>query len=116
MVHGRAKRYRTPAGKDVVEEFLSEIPSVARSIGDQVIEMLETGEIQSRPRHVDNLGDGVRELRWSYQNVQYRLTFAELDGRVWLLSGFIKKTEKTPRRELQLAKRRLREIAREQGR
>ncbi|MFD0391773.1 type II toxin-antitoxin system RelE/ParE family toxin [Tistrella bauzanensis] len=39
-----------------------------------------------------------------------RVLFAVKDGKILILSGFIKKTQKTPKIEIETAKKRLREF------
>jgi phage-related protein len=58
---------------------------------------------------VDNLGDGVWEVRSRLDNRIARILFAMVDQEIVLLHGFIKKTQKTPADELELAKKRKRQ-------
>ena len=55
---------------------------------------------------VDNLGDGVWEVRSRLKNRIARTLFAVVDEEIVLLHGFIKKQQKTPRDELDLAQKR----------
>lgn len=55
---------------------------------------------------VGSLGGGLWELR-STHGVEYRVLFAVEAGRIYLLHGFVKKTEKTPRADELLGRRRL---------
>lgn len=55
---------------------------------------------------VDNLGDGVWEVRSRLQNRIARTLFAMVDQEIVLLHGFIKKEQRTPQLELDLAKKR----------
>ena len=58
------------------------------------------------------LGDGICEVQTSLaQNRIARVLFyIDKKGRMVLLHGFIKKTQKTPTEDLELAKRRLKEV------
>lgn len=59
-----------------------------------------------------SLGHGLWELRTRTPRGQARVIFC-FSGRVMiLLHGFIKKSAKTPRRELELAQRRSRDVVR----
>jgi predicted XRE-type DNA-binding protein len=54
----------------------------------------------------DNLGDGIWEVRSRLENRIARTLFAMVDQEIVLLHGFIKKQQKTPPDELELAKKR----------
>ena len=55
---------------------------------------------------VDHLGDGLWEVRSRLDNRLARTLFAMVDQEIVLLHGFIKKQQKTPADELELAKKR----------
>ena len=58
---------------------------------------------------VDNLGDGVWEIRSRLPNRIARTLFAVINEEIVLLCGFIKKQQRTPLNELALAKKRKKE-------
>jgi len=58
---------------------------------------------------VDNLGEGIWELRTRLPNRIARVLFIVSGEQIVVLHGFIKKTRKTPPQELHLAQRRKRE-------
>jgi len=55
---------------------------------------------------VDNLGDGIWEVRSRLDNRIARTLFAVIDQEIVLWHGFIKKQQKAPQDELELAKKR----------
>jgi phage-related protein len=55
---------------------------------------------------VDNLGDGIGEVRSRLDNRIARTLFAMVNQEMVLLHGFIKKQQTTPQDELDLAKKR----------
>jgi phage-related protein len=55
---------------------------------------------------VDNLGDGIWEVRSRLDNRIARTLFVPVDQEIVLLHGFIKKQQRTPPDELELAKKR----------
>ena len=55
---------------------------------------------------VDNLGDGIWEVRSRLDNRIARTLFALVNQEIVLLHGFIKKQQKTPSDELALARKR----------
>jgi phage-related protein len=57
------------------------------------------------------MGDGLWEMRTNLPNNRIaRLLFCVTGGRILVLHGFIKKTQKTPNEELTQARRRKKEI------
>lgn len=63
------------------------------------------------PPHTDAFGDGLFELRLKGQEGIARVFFCALVGRrVMMLHSFVKKTRKTPPREVEVARKRMKEI------
>ena len=61
--------------------------------------------------HTRALGDGLFEVRAKAEEGIGRAFFCTLVGRrIVILHGFIKKTDKTPKRELTIARNRLKEV------
>ncbi len=104
------RHYETGSGRDPIREFLEEQPSFERAACDEVIAPLETGDLDQRPQHRDYLGDGLWEPRLSANRKQDRFLYATAGSRAFLLVAFIKKTPQTPLRQIELAKRRWREL------
>lgn len=60
--------------------------------------------------HTDAFGDGLFELRLKGQEGIARVFFCALVGRrVMMLHTFVKKTQKTPHREIEVARKRMKE-------
>ena len=63
------------------------------------------------PPHTDAFGEGLFELRLKGQEGIARVFFCALVGRrVVMLHSFIKKTQKTPQREIEVARKRMKEV------
>jgi phage-related protein len=63
------------------------------------------------PPHTDSMGDGLFELRLKGAEGIARVFFCLLVGRrIVMLHSFVKKTQKTPPRELQVARARMKEF------
>ncbi len=61
--------------------------------------------------HTDAFGDGLFELRLKGQDGIARVFFCTLVGkRVMMLHSFVKKTQKTPLKEIDVARRRMKEV------
>jgi len=102
--------YRTQGGAEVVRDWLRSLDDADRqAIG------LDLMRVQYRwPVGMPlcrALGDGLWEVRTSLpSNRIARVLFCPQEGRVLVLHGFIKKTQKTPPDDLALARRRKREF------
>ncbi len=68
-------------------------------------EGLRTQQITVRP-----LGEKLWELKRLYDGIQYRLFFGMHEGAVWLVHTIEKKSAKTPKDDLVLSRKRLREV------
>jgi phage-related protein len=63
------------------------------------------------PPHTDAFGDGLFELRLKGAEGIARVFFCTLIGRrILMLHSFVKKTQKTPAREIDIARKRMREV------
>ena len=97
--------YRTEAGGEPVREWLRGLsPEDRKTIGED-IKTVEFGWPIGMPV-CKPLGGGIYEVRSSLaQNRIARVLFyIDRRGRMILLHGFMKKTQKTPREDLELAK------------
>ena len=101
--------YKTEAGNEPVKDWLKELNREDRKvIGDdlQTIQMGWTLGVIGEPL-VKSFGGGLFELRSSlFSNRISRVFFCLHEAFIVLLHGFIKKTQKTPAAELDLAKTR----------
>ena len=102
--------YLTAAGKSVVLDWIRSLPAEERAIIGQDLMRVQfrwpVGMPLCRP-----LGNGLWEVRSDCPgNRIARLLFCLADGRIVVLHGFIKKTQKTPPEEMKLARRRKQEI------
>jgi phage-related protein len=97
--------YRSGAGNEPVREWLKSLPKHdCKIIGADILRTQYAWPL-GKPL-VDNLGDGIWEVRSRLDNRIARTLFALVDEEIVLLHGFIKKQQKTPQAELGLAKQR----------
>lgn len=67
--------------------------------------ILALGGRELREPYVKLLEDGIFEIRAKQGNdISRILYFFEMDRKIILTNGFVKKTQKTPRREIERAK------------
>jgi len=101
--------YCSPSGNEPVREWLLELTPDERKIVGKDIKTVEFGWPVGLPI-CRSLGDGMWEVRSSLKNRIARVLFCITDEHMWLLHGFIKKQQKTPASELEIARRRQTEI------
>ena len=97
--------FRTGAGTEPVRDWLKDLPKEeCKIIGTDILTVQYAWPV-GKPL-VDNLGDGLWEVRSRLANRIARTVFAVVDEEIVLLHGFIKKQQKTPQGELNLARKR----------
>ena len=74
------------------------------------VELLGAEGLRSQQITIRPLGDKLWELKRLYDGIQYRVFFGVHKGAAWLVHGIEKKGAKTPKDDLVLARRRLREV------
>lgn len=88
------------------------LPADMQASGLHVARLLQTlGPQQVREPHVKHLEGKLWEMRFRGQDgIARALYFAQTGRRLCVLRVFVKKSQKTPRREIALALRRLTEV------
>ena len=98
--------YETEDGRTPTQEFLDSLePKMnAKMVG--LMEILEEKGYSLREPYSAPLEDGIFELRAVQgSNISRALFFFYVEGRIVITHGFIKKTQKTPRAQIELAKK-----------
>src|SRR5437762_3373825 len=99
--------FRTEQGNEPVREWLLSLEKTARKIiGDDILKVQYCWPI-GKPL-VGSLGDNLWEVRSRLGDRIARIVFCVKGRMMVLLHGFIKKTQKIPNRELNLAIKRKR--------
>ena len=97
--------FKTDTGNEPVREWLKDLPKEdCKVIGADILTVQYAWPV-GKPL-VDNLGDGIWEVRSRLNNRIARTLFVMVDQEIVLLHGFIKKQQKAPQDELDLAKTR----------
>ncbi len=99
--------FRTETGREPVREWLKSLPRENRRITGEDIKTVQFGWPLGMPL-VRKLDKGLWEVRVRLPDGIARVLFTTGERRMILLHGFIKKSQKTPREDLELAKTRLR--------
>ena len=101
--------FKTSSGKQPVREWLKALPRQDRkTIGDD-LKTAQFGWPLGMPL-IRKLDTALWEVRSKLDNRIARVIFTVDEDRMVLLHGFIKKSQKTPSRDLGLAKQRLNEL------
>src|SRR3954451_15639191 len=102
--------YRTSGGAEPVLEWLRSLPADDRRAIGTDLATVQFGWPLGMPLWRP-LGEGVWEVRISLPSRRIaRLLFFVHEGRIGVVHGFIKKTQKTPADDLALARRRMKEM------
>lgn len=102
--------YQTAGGKEPVRDWLLDLDDESRKTVGRDIATAEFGWPVGMPR-AKNLGDGLLEIRSNITDKRIaRVIFTVHKKKMVLLHGFVKKSQKTPKTDLDLAKKRAKEI------
>ena len=102
--------HATPNGREPVRDWLKGLDrDDCRTIGTDIA-TVEYGWPIGKPL-CDSLGDGLWEVRSSIADGRIaRVVFCVRNRRMLLLHGFVKKTRKTPKKDRDLALKRMRDL------
>lgn len=97
--------YDKPDGSEPAKDFLLSLDKKMRTKMLRTISILADNGSDLREPHSKPLGDGIFELRAKVgSDITRVLYFFFVGRRIILTNGFIKKTQKTPRNEIEEAK------------
>lgn len=95
--------YRQERGDEPVRDFLRALPKAARMEAGAALTDLEEQGSQLRRPGADYLRDGIYELRFRSERVEYRILYFFDRSEIVLMNAFVKKTRKTPATEIERA-------------
>ena len=103
--------YRTSGGTEPVIDWLRSLPAEDRRAIGTDLATVQFGWPIGMPL-CRSLGGGLWEVRSALPSRRIaRLVFFAHEGRIGVVHGFIKKTQKTPAADLDLARRRMKEMS-----
>ena len=98
--------YKTEDGIEPAKDFLSSLEPKMQAKMFRIIDLLEANGPAIRLPYSSHLDDGIFELRAKQgSDITRVLYFFQVGNKAYLTHGFIKKTQKTPRSEIELAKK-----------
>jgi phage-related protein len=108
--------YTDERGNSPVEEFLEGLDAKSRARFIWSLERLVEENVRAREPLVKKLEGKLYELRRASDGNIFRLFYFFYTGKnIVLLHGFQKKTQKTPRREIEMAQRRMDDFIKRAG-
>lgn len=98
--------YDKPDGTEPAKEFLLSLDKKMRARMVKIITLLAENGTELRMPYSEHLVDGIFELRAKVgSNISRVMYFFVIGRKIVLTNGFIKKTQKTPKNEIELAKK-----------
>lgn len=98
--------YDKSDGSEPAKEFLLSLDKKMQAKTMMLIELLAKNGSDLREPYSKHLVDGIFELRAKFgSDISRVLYFFVIGRRIVLTNGFIKKTQKTPKNEIELAKK-----------
>ncbi len=108
--------YTDDQGHSPVEEFLGSLDLKTQARFDWSIEQLRVRNVAAQEPLVRHVGGKLWELRRESGTNIYRLLYFFFTGRrIVFVHGFQKKTQKTPRSEIELAEKRMEHFVEREG-
>ena len=89
---------------------LLDFPKEARQSAGYNLDKIQRGQEPTDWKPMTSIGQGVKEIRIHCDN-EYRVIYlAQKDEGIYVLHSFVKKTQKTSSKDLELAKKRFKQI------
>jgi phage-related protein len=102
--------YRTVGGVELVRDWLKALPIAYRQCIGHDLAIVQFGWPVGMPL-CRSLGGGLWEIRSMLPSQRIaRMLFFFHEGRIGVVHGFVKKTQKTPPEDLALARKRMKEM------
>ena len=102
--------YETPSGNQPVKVWIKGLSPEDRQLVGRVVQKVEFGWPVGTP-YCRSLGNGLWEVRSDLTGGKIgRVVFCAIRGCMVLLHGFIKKTQKMPAKDLELALKHMKEV------
>lgn len=96
---------------DGLEEAILELPDSLLARYIKLTELMEVHGANLGMPHTETLGKGLFELRLKGKEGIARVFYCTMVGKkIYMLYCFVKKTQKTPNKELKLARKRMQEV------
>ena len=115
-MHWTVEHYRDKDGKEPAADFIDSLSNEARAKVFRIIKLLKEYGVLLKEPYTKQIRGEIRELRVKDKQGAIRILYFTYTGRRFiLLHGFIKKTDKTPEREIEIAEKRMNDFINRQG-
>jgi phage-related protein len=116
MAEFEVEFYETTDGDKPAKDFLISLDNKMRAKMASMISLLQENGYNLREPYSKHLSEGIFELRAKVgSDITRVMYFFYIDRRVILTNGFVKKTKKTPLKELEKAKKYRQDYLRRKG-
>ena len=116
MAEFEVEFYETTDGDMPAKDFLISLDNKMRAKMASMISLLQENGYNLREPYSKHLSEGIFELRAKVgSDITRVMYFFYIDRRVILTNGFVKKTKKTPLKELEKAKKYRQDYLRRKG-
>lgn len=108
--------YRDSKGREPVAEFIDVLQTGTRAKVFRMIKLLKDYGVLLKEPYTRHVRGKIREIRIKDSKGAIRILYFTFTGRrIILLHGFIKKTERTPLKEIDIADKRMNDFINRQG-
>lgn len=98
--------YSKENGEEPAREFILEVEPKMQAKILKILDLLQVNGPYMRLPYSEYLDDGIFEIRAKQgTNISRVLYFFSIGQKIILTNGFVKKTQKTPKKEIDLAKK-----------
>ena len=98
--------YELPNGSEPAKEFIKSLDAKMKAKILKILDLLEENGPTIGFPHSEHLQDGIFEIRGKQgSNIARVLYFFVIGKKIVLTNGFVKKTQKAPKKEIRLAKK-----------
>lgn len=98
--------YAKNNGEEPVREFILGLEPKMQAKMLKILDLLQVNGPYMRLPYSEHIGDGIFEIRVKQStNISRVLYFFATGQKIVLTNGFVKKTQKTPKNEIELAKK-----------
>jgi len=106
MTNYNIEFYSKENGEEPAREFILGLDPKMQAKILKILDLLQVNGPYMRLPYSEHLEDGIFEIRAKQStNISRILYFFTMEQKIVLTNGFVKKTQKTPKREIDLAKK-----------
>jgi phage-related protein len=108
--------YRDIKGNEPVADFIDSLPRQTRAKVFRLIDLLGDYGVLLKEPYTKQIKDKIREIRIKDKQGAVRVLYFTFTGRRFiLLHGFVKKTDRTPEKEIEIAEKRMADFLQRYG-